>query len=274
MSELSQEEIIKYACGSGSVDTAGAITPGFRLILLDTATSTNDIAKEELASDHSSPVVVIADTQTAGRGRLGRSFASPPGVGIYLSIGTCSPSGFEPGFFTMAAAVAVCRAIEKVCPCTEPPGIKWVNDIFMRGRKVCGILAEAVPIPSGGFGGIVTGIGINCFPGSYPEEIAGIAGPVSETKDSFSRNALAGAVISELLGIMKDLEHFDPVRVVTDEYRRRCFIIGKKIAVISAEGTRPATALAVCDNGGLEVEYRDDSSRAVLHSGEISIRKI
>ena len=266
-------------------ECAGTSCPPFSLTVLDKVTSTNDTAKAMLSEDPagSDPFVVIADSQTAGRGRLGRSFASPAGTGIYMSVGIGDSSELWPGaertgFVTMAAAVAVCRAVERVCPDADPPVIKWVNDIYIRGKKVCGILAEACADPrTGAVSGIVIGIGINCFPGSFPEELTEIAGPVSETAGSFSRSGLAGFVIGELLELLRNLRGFSPTAVVTDEYRKRCFVIGKEITVYDAaevihgEGRR-AKALSVTDDGGLEVEFLTTGAREVLHSGEVSIR--
>ena len=132
-----------------------------RLHVYDSVKSTNDVAKE--LTPGSVPEVVIADSQTGGRGRLGRSFSSPSGSGIYMSV--CLKPDFELDkslFVTMAAAVAVSRAIEKVTG--KKPRIKWVNDLFLGSKKICGILTEAqTSLESGQIDRLIIGIGVNCF---------------------------------------------------------------------------------------------------------------
>lgn len=242
-----------------------------KLHVYDRVTSTNDIAGSLNPTDM--PEIVIADTQTKGRGRLGRSFFSPPGTGLYLS--ACVKPDFELNkslFVTMAAAVAVCRAIEEVSE--KKPAIKWVNDIFVDHRKVCGILTETgTDILSGKVDKLIIGIGINCFAGSFPKEISRIAGALTDNPSDFSRSDLAGAVINNLLSI---LETFTDGRFLA-EYRRRCFIRGREIRVhlTGSEKGVPARALDIDEDGGLVVEYVEGPRRGhteTLHSGEISIR--
>ena len=165
--------------------------------VFDTVTSTNDLAKESELSER--PLAIIANKQSRGRGRLGRAFESPGGTGLYMTI------AFKPTFdldkslyVTMAAAVATCRAVEKVCGVHTK--IKWVNDVFYRKRKVCGILTEAQSnFETGKIDSLIIGTGINCFPGSFPEELRNIAGSISDEQDSFSRNRLAAELINETM---------------------------------------------------------------------------
>ena len=253
------------------------LTEDCDIIVYDTVTSTNDVAKTLPLGDR--PTALIADQQTAGKGRLGRSFSSPAGTGLYLSL------LFRPRFelskslyVTMAAAVAVCRAIETVrkaagLPEDPHPEIKWVNDIFYKGKKVCGILTEAqTNFETGNIDRLIIGIGINCFPGSFPPEIANIAGPVSETAGAFSRSRLAAEVISETLKLIADLES----RSFFPEYRDRCFILGREVLVHQVHDDEgiPARAIDIDDTGGLIVEYlfgENRGTRQTLRSGEISL---
>ena len=128
--------------------------------------STNLRLKEAArAGMASAPCLLIADSQTAGRGRLGRTFVSPPGAGLYMSLLCAPPAGTGSGGVTILAAVAVCRAIEELTGLS--PKIKWVNDLFLGGKKVCGILAEGLEA------GVILGIGVNLIspPGGYPPEV-------------------------------------------------------------------------------------------------------
>ena len=250
---------------------SSALSVPCSLHVYDSVKSTNDVAKE-LTPD-SVPEVVIADTQTCGRGRLGRSFSSPSGSGIYMSF--CIKPDFELDkslFVTMAAAVAVSRAIEKVTG--KKPRIKWVNDLFLGSRKICGILTEAqTSLESGQIDRLIIGIGINCFPGNFPDDVAEIAGAVSDEPLSFSRSVLAAEVINELLTL---LQTFTDRKFMT-EYRRRCFILGKEIRIYSfgdKKGIR-ARAIDIDRDGGLVVEYMEGPSMReikTITTGEVSVR--
>jgi len=244
--------------------------------------STNEVAKTALLRTDETgkavPLAVIADKQTAGKGRLGRKFESPAGSGLYMTFAV-SPE-YEIGeslFVTMAAAVGTARAIRKAAG--KDAGIKWVNDLFYNGRKVCGILAEAAKDPASDgdeLGRLVVGIGVNCFPGSFPPEVSKVAGALSEDEGSFSRAALASEMINETLPLILDP---DPAKFL-DEYREKCFILGRDLAVHRTydDDGIPATALSVTDDGGLLVKYLSGGragekagTEEVLHTGEVSI---
>lgn len=237
------------------------------LKVYDCVTSTNTLAKESTIK--TLPLAIVANQQTMGRGRLGRRFASPSGCGIYMSL------LIEPTFsltavslLTMAQAVATCRAIEKVCQIQ--PSIKWVNDLYWKQKKICGILTEAqTNVKSGRIDRLVIGSGVNCFPGDMPQELSSIAGCISNREESFSRNDLAAAMINETLSILATLED----RSFLDEYRSRCMILGQAIRIHPTcdETEIPAIARSITDDGGLLVEYADGQTE-VLHTGEISIR--
>lgn len=208
---------------------------------------------------------VVADKQTAGRGRRGRSFYSPSGTGIYLSILIRPKFNIsESVLVTVAASVAVSKAIEKVCGIE--PQIKWVNDIYYNSRKVCGILTEAVTdFESGRISAVVTGIGINCSTTEFPDDISGTAGCLP---GSFSRNELAAAVIDEFLTVISHIEDRDFIPY----YREHSMITGKNINVYSVgKDPVPAYAEGIDNNGGLIIRY-EDGTGTVLTTGEVSIR--
>lgn len=241
------------------------------LQIFDTVDSTNNVAKEISVSDK--PVMVLANKQTGGRGRLGRSFASPAGTGLYMTIALRPDFDLDKALYvTMAVAVAVSRAIETVAGVKAR--IKWVNDIFYRQKKVCGILTEAQSnFETGKIDSLIIGIGINCFPGSFPDELKDIAGCLSDTKNSFSRGELAAEIFNETMTQLETLQDKTFLR----DYRTRCFILGKNIMVhpnLNEKAIR-ARALDIDDNGGLVVEYMEGlKSRQLdtLTTGEVSIR--
>lgn len=241
------------------------------LKVFDTVDSTNNIAKELPAGDL--PMMIIANKQEAGRGRLGRSFASPAGTGLYMTVALRPHFDLSKSLYvTMAAAVAVCRAIEKTAGVKAR--IKWVNDLFIGGKKVCGILTEAqTNFETGKIDSLIIGIGVNCFPGSFPEELKEIAGAVSPQKNNFSRGELAAEIFNELMEVLDDLDSRSFLR----EYRTKCFILGKNILVHPAVNSRPvrARAIDIDENGGLVVEYMEGRRMRqidTLTTGEVSIR--
>lgn len=263
-----------------------------RIHVFKTLESTNLTAKKMALDGAPYNTVVIAEEQTKGRGRMGRSFFSPPAGGIYMTF------ILEPRFdtarsvlITTAASVAVCKAIEAVTGISCR--IKWVNDVYMEERKVCGILTEAVTdFESGHIDHIVLGIGINFNTArdAFPEELSGLAGSLFEktpkaagnganrTGEDISRNRLIAEVIDQMLEINENLESRDFI----EEYKRRSFVLGKEILVIPTSGLGkernltegiPASAIDIDGDGGLVVRYRDGSVQT-LNSGEISIRTL
>ena len=171
----------------------------------ESVTSTNLLAKD-FASKDSSECVFIAEHQTQGRGRLGRSFFSPEGTGLYMSL-VFSPSERieNPSLITASAAVGVCRALKSEC--NADARIKWVNDIFFQGKKICGILTEGIlDEKKGGIGSAVIGIGVNIAesPEGFPEEIASVAGSVfGKTCEVIDKNKIASAIIYEVYNAVK-----------------------------------------------------------------------
>ncbi len=269
---LSKNAVLRYL---------GDAAPLFDLEVLSEVDSTNTrlkrIAPELKAAGGSEAApwrTVIAGSQSAGRGRMGRSFASPAGSGVYLSVFlTPRLPASRAVRITTAAAVAACRAIVACTAGNGPerqPCIKWVNDILIDGRKVCGILTEAsVDLESGSMDWAIMGIGFNVYEpeGGFPEELKTIAGPISLTRRRDLRSRIAAAFLKSFHEVYADLENGS----FTEEYKARSFLIGRPVYVIRNGEARPATACGIDDECRLLVRYEDGASEA-LSSGEVSVR--
>ena len=231
--------------------------------------STNKTAKELAVAGAAHGTVVISDCQTAGRGRNLRDFFSPSG-GLYMSI-VLRPEGlhFEnPTTVTAFAAVAVCEAIESICRVT--PQIKWVNDIFIDGKKVCGILTEAVTdFESGGLDWVVLGIGINVSirPEEFPANLQAMATSLfPDGKMPGVRNKLAAEIINRILGF----ETCPAEAEIFEKYKKRLMVLGKEITVIQNQTQYQATAVDV-DAAGHLIVKNEGGEMIALYSGEIRI---
>lgn len=244
--------------------------PDVSVTVLSETPSTNQTLKQ-LALGEPMPQgsLVIADSQTAGRGRRDHHFYSPSKTGLYLSILLRPEQTLENSLtLTATAAVAVCRAVRRLYQLELE--IKWVNDLFCRHKKIGGILTEAVTdFETGHMDFVVIGVGLNLFPpqGGFPDEIASLAGSLQEqlsTPLSVSRCKLAGAIVNELLRCLDDPS-------VMTEYARLNLLPGKPICILQNGITREATALAVTPEGQLLVRNADGSQEALLY-GEVSIR--
>ena len=233
--------------------------------------STNNVAKEMALKGAPHGTVVIAERQTAGRGRMGRSFDSPAGTGIYLTIIMRPQTDMEKALLiTTAAAVGVCRAIRSVTGAEAV--IKWVNDIYIGEKKVCGILTEAVTdFESGFLESVVTGIGVNFKTPSqaFSEEARarGVCSIYDTQTPPVTRNQLAAAIVEEVLAICGNLDD----KSFLSEYREWSIVIGKEIVYIRGSKRRKARVLDIGEDGGLVV-LTADGEQKVLSSGEISIR--
>ncbi len=245
-----------------------------KFYFFDEIDSTNEELKRRSFDGAPHGTLAVANRQTAGKGRMGRSFYSPADTGIYMSILLRPEVEFSEGLLiTSAASVAVCRAIEKVTDVSCE--IKWVNDICINGKKICGILAEAVmsagdKIPES----IVLGIGINVNTADFPEEVRSRAGALVEgdrtTLDTDSlRSAVAAGVYDEVTDIYKDMLS----RRFIEEYRRRSNVIGKQIRYGSGNSFQTGTAIDIDNNGGLIVRT-EEGSTITLSTGEISVREV
>ena len=240
-----------------------------RIHYFDTIDSTNTYAKQLARDGAPEGTIVIADHQTGGRGRLGRSFSSPAGMGIYLSLilrPHCHPE--ELMHLTCAAGLA---ASDAVCAVTERcPGIKWTNDLILARRKLGGILTELSVDPvTNTVEWAIIGIGINCCqqPDDFPPEIRDIA--ISLGLSSTDRPHLIAALIDTLFAtnhglLTKKVE-------IMEHFRTRCVTIGQEISILRGDQVSHGTALSIDDAGGLLVRLNDGTFTTVT-SGEVSIR--
>ena len=256
----------------------------------ETLDSTNTKAKELAMAGAPHGTVVTAEEQSGGKGRLGRSFFSPKGSGIYLSA-VIRPEVIgltveDTVLVTTAASVAVARAVKTILDLDL--NIKWVNDLYLNEKKVCGILAEGVIDPkTNTICALVLGVGINYREPSegFPEELKDIAGALlprdyqSHRDWKVLRDRLTEALAEELFALLPHLAD----REFLKEYKDRSMVLGKQIRVFPkgasaqhpdlSESSPLATALDISENGGLIVQYQDGSTET-LTTGEISIRNV
>lgn len=242
--------------------------------VLPTVDSTNNLAKREAASGAPHGSVYLAEEQTGGRGRPGRSFASPGGVGVYLSV-LLRPALLptQVGHVTAMVAVAGCNAVEAVTGLR--PGIKWTNDLIIGEQKLSGILTEmSVEWESNSLEHLVMGIGINCnqlsadFPEGVREKAVSLRQALGESVD---RNRLAAALISELHQLSLDIIAEKPRWIA--QYARDCITVGRQVRIIRGENVRTAIATGIDENGALLVRY-ENGETGVVFSGEVSVRGI
>jgi len=282
---LNKQDILPYLCHD--------ITD--RIFIYNSLESTNITAKELAAKGAKHGTVLIADSQTAGKGRYGRSFFSPPGHGLYMSF------ILQPEFFgyenttliTAFAAVAVCEAIEAITDTpvagksikSKTPQIKWVNDVFINGKKVCGILTESViSSDSSVIPWIVLGIGVNFKTpkAGFPEDLQKIAGCIFENeKPTVSRNRLAAEIINRLVfPVTNQVSRNDKTccfekaaleKTMLENYKQRMFLLGKPIIVTGVGDSFEAIATDIDDLGQLIVK-KDNGELLTLNSGEVCIR--
>lgn len=237
-----------------------------KIVVYKTVDSTNISAKRMALEGERHGAVVLAEKQEAGRGRSGKSFFSPEGTGLYMSM-ILRPEKViaKPQLITVAAAVSVCEVIEELTG--ETPQIKWVNDIFLLGKKICGISTEAVmDFESQTIDHIVLGLGINCTTEqeAFPEEIRDIAGSIN-LRD-VSRNELAAKVAAKILDRFNNLED----RQYIVRYKERSIMYDKRVTFSKDGELVSAKVLDIDDDCGLVV-CCDDGREMTLTSGEVSI---
>ncbi len=236
---------------------------GWEISIKKETTSTNDEAKR-LAADGVKCAAVLAERQTAGRGRLGRAFVSPYGSGLYISaLIRPAISAADCGKVTAFAAVATAQAVEELCG--MPVDIKWVNDLYMNGRKICGILTEgSVGMENGELDYVIIGIGVNVTRHAFPKELDGIASSVEvESGKKIDRCALAGGILKRLKGAEEALKD----GAFIDEYRARSCVIGKTVIV---NGDYEAKVKGIADDCSLRLER--DGEEMYFAAGEITLK--
>ena len=251
------------------------LTPDYpwsdRFCYVEETGSTNDDLKALARQGAPHGTVLMAGRQTSGHGRMGRSFHSPEGSGIYMSIllrPDCSPA--ELMHLTCATAVAMCDAVEEAAGLR--PGIKWTNDLVCGKRKLGGILTELGLTPKGMVDYAIIGIGINCTqqPEEFAEDIRGIAGSLAMvTGQKISTAAVAAAMMTALHAMSCTL--LSGKFAMLRQYRKDCMTLGQDISILRGDEVRHGHALDLDDEGALIVRLADGSVETV-NSGEVSVR--
>lgn len=241
------------------------------LICRDSIDSTNDEAKKKAKNGAPEGTVVIAKAQTAGRGRLGRSFHAPAGLGLYFSLilrPDCPPEQLL--HLTCAAGTAACNAVKTASGCR--PQIKWTNDLVVGTKKLGGILTELSIEKNGLVDWAVIGIGINCRhkPEDFPPELQQMATSLLQaTGQDISPAKLAAHLMVSLWEMRQQL--FTNKTDLLDAYRKDCMTLQKQVVLVCGGERMYGTALDIDDDGALVVQFADGSIRPV-QSGEISVR--
>ncbi len=229
------------------------------IFIYDITDSTNTQAKAKLREGLSCDALFLAESQSGGRGRQGKSFYSPKGTGLYMSLALQGDSCPKSLLVTSAAAVLVSQAIEEVCH--RSVSIKWVNDLYIDDKKICGILTEAVRDVSGELLGMVIGVGVNVTTQSFPDDIKDIAASLGTAVD---RNHLAAAIANKLISASFDDEN------ILAEYKKRSMVIGRNIIYYINNIPHQGIAVDIDNDGGLVVKSGNEA--VVLNSGEITLR--
>ncbi len=238
--------------------------------VVNTVSSTNVMMREKANSGAAAGYMVLANEQTAGLGRAGRNFFSPKDTGIYMSL-LLRPKNYsatQAVRITTMAAVAMCEAIEAVSG--KKAEIKWVNDIFVCGKKVCGILTEgSFNLENGLLDYAVLGLGINIYPprGGFPNELASIAGDVLEERQNDVKNRLVSEFLNRFYGYYSAVNQTDYVK----QYRNRSFVIGKQVTLTTSNQSKKAVVTGIDDECRLLVKY-PDGTKDICASGEIHIQ--
>ncbi len=242
-----------------------------RIHCFESVDSTNLLAKRMASQGAPHGTVLLATHQTAGRGRLGRSFHSPADQGIYLSVllrPGCAPQ--ELMHLTCAAAVAMCDALERSAGLR--PGIKWTNDLVWGQRKLGGILTELGWTGDGKLNYAIVGIGINRSqqPRDFPAQIQNMATSLSMI---CGREISAASVACEMIRALWEMDAalVHQKAEMLARYRANCITLGKDVCILSPEQTRYAKALDIDEAGGLIVEF-PDGHREAIAAGEVSVR--
>ena len=260
---ISEQGIRKYL---------SSVCDRIELHVLPTATSTNELLREKANAGCPEGYVIVANEQTNGRGRFGRSFCSPADTGIYMSL-LLRPVDFSPAQavkITTMAAVAACEAVEAVCG--KQAWIKWVNDIYLDGRKISGILTEAsFGMENNRIDYVILGIGMNVYTpkDGFAKEIEQIAGAVFEQKKNDGKNSLAAGFLNCFMNYYTARDASD----YAEKYRARSLAVGREVTVLSPSGNKKAFAVDVDNECHLIVRYEDGRTER-LSSGEISISLI
>ena len=257
------QENASRVCENALLDALGAQFDNVTARVFDEIDSTNTEAKRMVLDGFLGDALLVAHQQTAGRGRMGRSFYSPLQTGAYFSIlHTLKTPLCDAVAITSAASVAVMRAIRTLTGIQTD--IKWVNDLYYNGKKICGILTEAVS--AGESTHVIVGIGINLNTADFPEELASIAGSLHAQIDAAK---LIAEVYRQIALYLKDSSN----REWLEDYRKHSMVLGKRVSWGNAESMQIGVAESIDGDGALII--KDESGNLIrLHTGEISIRPI
>lgn len=235
------------------------------VFLYDSLDSTNNEAKKKISKDGLRRGLIIADYQTAGRGRIGHTFFSPKGSGIYMSYIFTPENLTDAHRLTTKAAVCVLEAIEELYGIS--PLIKWVNDIYLDDKKICGILSEAVTCGINE-GSLVCGIGINFSSAEFPGEIKEIAGFLPDNK-TVTRNALIANIAGRLEEEVSNLSSVEYIK----KYRKASMLTGTDITYYENDVLNKARVLDIDDDAGLIVKLSDKSIKTLRNGEVFTVRK-
>lgn len=243
---------------------------GGKIIILEETSSTNNYAKELAANGAAHGTVIIAEKQSSGKGRLGRKFESPSGKGLYMSV-IIRPEfsvEFAP-MITSAAAVASAEAVEQLCGCNV--GVKWVNDLYMNGKKICGILTEAsLGLEMNMLDFAVIGIGINVRSHDFGDELNSRVTTVEDASGRIiSRNELCALILERLEFYLDGIEN----RRHLNEYRRREILTGNLVTANSGNKIIRGFAEGIDDNANLRIML-ENGEEFILSSGEANLCRI
>lgn len=239
-----------------------------RFIFKEEVGSTNDELDLLAKNGEDEVTVMLTESQTGGKGRMGRTFHSPKGSGIYMSILLCPDLLPEDcNLLTPMTAVAAAKAIEEVL--SVKTDIKWVNDIYLSGKKTAGILTKAAFSSSQKTDYVIVGIGINLTvpEDGFHEDIRDIAGALKEEVSLFQRDRLVGVFMREFLSYYKCM----PEVTFFEEYRKRLLYIGAKITVRERETFYTATVQGINERLQLQI-LTDEGEKKTLYNEEITIR--
>lgn len=272
MSILDKEILRTTESGLSASVISGALddscTENLHIFVSCETESTNKDAKEYYEKNGDCTAVFIADGQTGGRGRRGRSFSSARGVGIYMSLLLCPKSELcSLTSVTTFTAVAVCRAIQRVTGLS--PDVKWVNDIYYKGKKLGGILTEgALSSDMRTARYVIIGIGLNVLKSDFPEEIKSIATSLeTATGKRYDRNIIIAEIIREIIGSHCDFAS----REIVEEYKRRSFIVGRDVTVHKLSESYDARVVGIENDMSLRIRLADGREEKLV-TGEVSLK--
>lgn len=247
-------------------------TPNLAITVLDSSESTMKDAKLAALNNAPQHTLIVADMQETPKGRFGRPFFAKAGKGIYMSLLLRPNQNFEEmAQYTIIMAVAVSRAMDDIATVTTE--IKWVNDIYLNGKKVCGILSEAMSdVESGQISNVIIGMGINFSikQSEFPEDIQDKVISLFPDGDPVAtRNELVASIWNHFYQILATL----PQQDFLEDYRKRSFVLGKEVAFTQAGVDYHGVAKTINPQGELVVQLADGQEK-ILSSGEISLNQI